>query len=390
MNKLNWKTRLLIVLIAASTFIMALVINQILIESPSELNEKNPLFFDDHNYYLDFYYNNGTYNTEQIITVQSVYVNSSHTNVSVVVNNKLQDSFFAHPSGIVYQGGILKGNYSIWWINVPNLLTTLGQGLGPGTIYNITDPTGFLGEINSNYILIVTRKCVYWPYDQRLGNLLGAQASFEATIYNESNMMKIATATLDITTGNIEVLEGGINSHYSLILFKTNFPISRNRLNQMMVACIYGSIIIVLTYLLMRIDWKNKFLHRIHLNPDKRNETIILATTGILAVILEFVDIWFFLPLGLYGNLLIHGIFICYLGILCFIYRYKLAWLIPSILEVMFIFAIFLIEGEPYVPHLTAFMGSTISWICLVIASGKASTWSEGKTKVGKFLSKFI
>ncbi|MHA1271508.1 MAG: hypothetical protein ACTSPY_17075 [Candidatus Helarchaeota archaeon] len=386
---LRWKNRFLIILITISIFIMSLLINQILIESPSKLNERNPLFFDSNNYYSSFYFNNGSYNYEQIVIIQSININTTTSNITITIGQNLQGYFLAHPNGIVYQNKILKGNFSFWWILVPNLLTTFGQGLEPGKRYDIIDPTGFLGVLNAEYILIIERKGVYWPYDQRLGNLLGAQASFDVSIYNESNMVKIATATYDQTTGNIELLEGGVNIDISLSLFQTNFPISRNRINQMWIALIYGPIIIIVAYLFMRIDWQVKYLRRLHLKSEMRNETSVLLIAGWVAIIIEMVDIWFYLPIGFMGNILIHVVFTAFLGILCIIYRYKLAWLIPSILEIMFILAIVIIEGEPYVPHLTAFMGSTISWLCMVIASGLPNKL-EGKTWLGKILSKFI
>ncbi|MBD3228029.1 MAG: hypothetical protein GF329_07550 [Candidatus Lokiarchaeota archaeon] len=390
MPELNWKTRFLIIIVTVTIFVMSLVINQILIVSPSKLNEKDPYFFDQNDYYASFYFNNGSYNHEQSLVIQSTYLNNTHSNVCITIDDTIEDYFLVHPDGYVYREKYLTSNYSLFWIFVPNLLTTLGQGLEPGKRYNITDPIGILGEINSNYVLIIDRKGVYWPYEQRFSNLLGAQASFDVTIYNKSDMVKIATATYDQTTGNIEILEGGINQQISLFLYETNFPISRNRINQMWIAWIYGPIIIVLLYLLMRYDWKNKFLSKFHLNSEKRNLTTLLLIGGFLSVIIEMVDIWFYIPLGFLGNILIHTIFTISIGILCYFYRYKLAALFPSILEILFVMAIFLVEGEPYVPHLTAFMGSTITFLWIVFATGKPSTWNEGKTKLGKFLSKFI
>ncbi|TFF86194.1 MAG: hypothetical protein EU551_02200 [Promethearchaeota archaeon] len=390
MPQLNWKTRFLIILATASIFVMSLVINQILIVSPSELNEKDPYFFNENNYYASFYFNNGSYGVEQHLTVQSTYLNNTHSNCSIKFDDIVQDYFYVHPNGLVYDDKVLTENYSFYWVFVPNLLTTLGQGLEPGTSYNITDPTGLLGQANSNYVLIIERKGVYWPYEQRFSNLLGAQASFDVTIYNKSDMVKIATATYDQTTGNIEILEGGKNKHITLLLYETNFPISRNRINQMWAAWIYGIILIVALYLLMKVDWKNKFLKRFHLNSEKRNLTTLLMIGGFTSVIIEMIDIWFYIPLGFVGNVLLHTMFTVGMGIFCYHYRYKLAWLFPAILEIMFVMAIFLVEGEPYVPHLTAFMGSTITWLVLVFISGKPSTWSEGKSKLGKFLSKFV
>ncbi|MHA1696416.1 MAG: hypothetical protein ACTSUG_14205 [Candidatus Helarchaeota archaeon] len=388
---LNWKTRLLILILVLSAALGAFVYNQIMIKLPFGPNQEDPKFFET-NRYAYFYYNNGTMGqtNDLVLSVTSTVINQTHSNVTIKIGNKIQGSFFVNPNGIVYQNGKLKGNYSIWWVHISNPLLQLTSGFGiqPGAIFKVIDPTGFMGPAGSNYTAIVEKRLVWWPSSQKLWPILGAQASFQIAIY-DSSKNKVVIAKLDLTCGLIETWDGGVGSRKTLTLFQTDYPISRNRLTAFPALWVIGSILIVATYIFMRVNWQNKYLKRVHLNSEKRNDTTLLLTAGLIAVGIEFVDIWFYVPLGLAGNLYLHLGFIGFLAIICYIQKKRFVWLIPAFLEVAFVFAINFGVGEPYVPSLTAFMGSTISWLCLLWVSKHDNDWSEGKTWVGKILSKF-
>ncbi|MFX0183438.1 MAG: hypothetical protein ACFE95_10190, partial [Candidatus Hodarchaeota archaeon] len=105
-------------------------------------------------------------------------------------------------------------------------------------------------------------------------------------------------------------------------------------------------------------------------SKDERNEITLLLIAGVLAIIIEMIDIWFYLPLGLLGNMGVHLGYTIFLGLICWKQRYRYQWLVPSFLEIGFILALNFVTGDPYVPPLTAFMGSTISCIAIVWASG--------------------
>ncbi|MHA1268405.1 MAG: hypothetical protein ACTSPY_01340 [Candidatus Helarchaeota archaeon] len=389
---LNWKTRLLIIVIVGLAAINSVIFNQIMIEMPNSTNEKDPLFFEKPRY-AAFYYDNGTLgiSQESSLVISCTIINTTHSNVSITIGNKLQGFFYTDPNGIVYQNGTLKGNYSIWWVHVSNPMLGMFTGFGTqqGTIFKMVDPTGFMGPSWNNYTAVVDRKIVWWPTDQRLGAILGAQASFKISIY-DSTKNKVATATLDLTCGILELWDGGINSRQTMTLYQTDYPISRNRLNIFPVLWIGGIILIAVSYIMMRINWKNKFLKRIHLNADKRNDTTLLMAAGLIAFGIEYVDIWFYLPLGIDGNLYLHLGYMGFLALICVLQRKRFVWLIPAFLEVAFVFAINFLVNDPYIPHLTAFMGSTISWLCLLWVSKHPDDWTEGKTRIGKILSKFI
>jgi hypothetical protein len=198
---------------------------------------------------------------------------------------------------------------------------------------------------------------------------LGAQSSFDAKLFNSSNNYLAAKITFDITCGIIEVWEGS-HSPIELRLMQTNFPMSRNRITGIIIEIIFGIISIVVGFTLMSRTWEHQFLTQFTRNSEERNEITLLIIAGVFAITIEMIDIWFYLPLGLFGNIMIHLGFTVFLGLICRKYYYGYQWLLPSLLEIAFILALNFVTGDPYVPPLTAFMGSTISSIALVWASG--------------------
>ncbi|MHA1143313.1 MAG: hypothetical protein ACTSRW_01110 [Candidatus Helarchaeota archaeon] len=389
---LTWRTRLLILVVVASSAIGAALLNQalILIELPGDPNAKEAYFFQT-NRFATYLYEDGTYGHQITLTVQSLLENATHAHVRILISGAEQGDFYVEPiTGIVYQNGVLDNNYSIWWIYAPNPMLSLGQGLVLGTTYNVIDPTGFLGIVDRTYTMIVEQKHVYWPHDQALWFILGAQASFDVGLYDKTNNKRISTATLDLTCGVIELWEGAQSNQIKMTLTITDFPISRNRINILPWVFIFGAVLCAVSYLLMRKKWENKTLALMNIEPEKRNEVAILMIAGVGAIAIEFVDIWFYAPLGLGGNLLLHLGYVLGLAVIIYKYKYGFRWLTPAILEILFVGAINLITNDPYVPHLTAFMGSMISWICLLFVSGYERNFDEGNNIVQKIISKFI
>ncbi len=388
---LKWKIRLTILFIVAFVAVGSALINAIAIETeglPWDTNVKEAYFFNG-NYQMSFLFENGTMNSVQTLKVQGTVLDATHTNVSITIDGILQGFFITSPQGFVYNGSTLTSNYSIWWIYVPNPMLSLGQGLRVGTTYNVIDPTGFLGISNQTYILVVDSKAVYWPTDARLWMILGAQASFQYTLYNKSNLMRISSGWSDLTCGVPFLFDGAQQDHVQLTLYDTNFPISRNRINMFPWVFILGAIAIVSIYLIMRKEWKSRLFSRLNVEPETRNEIIMLVTAGIFAIALEFVDIWWYLPLGLSGNLLLHLGFLGGLALIIWKKKYGFKWLVPGLLEVAFVGVISFATGEPYVPALTAFMGSFISWLCLLYISGYEKS-NEAQKPIEKVLSAFV
>ncbi|MFX0150337.1 MAG: hypothetical protein ACFFAJ_06130 [Candidatus Hodarchaeota archaeon] len=366
---LNKKTRRTVILLVVGIAACSFLINQLLLEIKGMIGDINPkdIYLFQKDYTSVYRYEPGIRDVQQELILTSTVLNETHTNVTIEYDNKIE-SFLSHPNGTVYQDGVIQGNYSIWWIYVPNVLMMFGANAGDK--FSVIDPTGFLGKVNWPYDLVVTRKRTYWPNDLELSNLLGAQSSFDAKLYNNSDDRLIAKMTFDITCGIIEVWEG-FYSPIELTLKSTNFPMSRNRITGIIIESTLGSIIILVTFTLMSVSWNNQFLSRFTwVSKEERNEITLLLIAGVIAIIIEMIDIWFYLPLGLFGNIGLHAGYTVFLGFICWKQRYRYQWLVPSFLEIGFILALNFVTGDPYVPPLTAFMGSTISWIALVWASG--------------------
>ena len=365
---LDKKTRRMITLLIVGIAACSFVINQLTIEIEGIFGDFNPkdiyLFQKDYTSY--YRYENGVKGGQSEFILRSNVLNDTHTNVTLEYDNRIE-FFLAHPNGTVYQNGVLQGNYSIWWIYVPNVFMMFG--VKGGEIYSVIDPTGFLGIVNHPYELYVTRKRTYWPSDLEQSGLLGAQSSFDAKLYNPSDNYLTAKITFDITCGIIEVWEGS-QSPIELTLKHTNFPMSRNRISGIIIELLLGMTAIIATITLMSRTWEKEFLTRFTRELEEKTEIILLVTAGVFAITIEMIDIWFYLPLGFFGNMVVHLGYTVFLGIICWKFRYGYQWLIPSLLEVAFILALNFVTGDPYVPPLTAFMGSTISYIALVWASG--------------------
>jgi hypothetical protein len=365
---LNKKTRRVIVILIVGIVVCSFVINQLTIEIEGMLGDFNPkdIYLFQHDYTSYYRYESGLRGGQSGFILRSNVLNDTYTNVTLEYDDRIE-FFLAHPNGTVYQNGMLQGNYSIWWIYVPNVLMMFG--VKGGEVYSVIDPTGFLGRVDQHYDLVVTRKRTYWPSDLEQSGLLGAQSSFDAKLYNSSNNYLTAKITIDITCGIIEVWEG-FQSPIELRLKQTNFPMSRNRITGIIIELLLGMISIMVVFTLMSRTWEHQFLAQFTRNSEERNEIILLIFAGILAITIEMIDIWFYLPLGFLGNIMLHLGYTLFLGFICWKYLYGYQWLIPSLLEVAFILALNFVTGDPYVPSLTAFMGTTISSIALVWASG--------------------
>ncbi|MFX0061830.1 MAG: hypothetical protein ACFFC7_06550 [Candidatus Hermodarchaeota archaeon] len=375
---LNNKTRVSIIILIIMVFLGAYIANQLLIEieTPGDPNVKESYFFKT-NHFASYRYRNASSETDSVLTIQGQVVNQTHTSVIISINETIQGAFFVDPNGFVYQNGTLQeGAYSIWWVFVPNVFFVLG--INPGDSYDIIDPTGFLGISYQRYTMTVERKLVFWPYEPFQMDLEGAQASFEAAIFEESTHKKVATAILDMTCGVIEQWDGVRNGDwYTLHLTSTSFLMSRHRNIALIFDVIFGILLCGAVLLLTTKSWETPTLSRFTRPKEERNEIFLLVFTGIIAGLIEMIDIWFYLYLGLSGSLILHLGFVFWCLIICRFNGYTYSCAIPAFLEVSFVFALGLVTGEPFVPSLTAFMGSTISWLCLIWFSGCEKYRSE-------------
>ncbi|MFX1506174.1 MAG: hypothetical protein ACFFDC_08660, partial [Promethearchaeota archaeon] len=255
---LDKKTRRMIILLIVGIAACSFVINQLTIEIEGMIGDFNPkdIYLFQQDYTSNYRYENGVKGDHSEFILRSNVLNDTYTNVTLEYDDRIE-FFLTHPNGTVYQDGVLQGNYSIWWVYVPNVLMMFG--VKGGEIYSVIDPTGFLGIVNQHYDLLVTRKRTYWPSDLEQSGLLGAQSSFDAKLYNSSNNYLAAKLTIDITCGIIEVWEGA-QSPIELKLTQTNFPMSRNRITGIIIEVMLGMISIVVVFALMSRTWEHQAL----------------------------------------------------------------------------------------------------------------------------------
>jgi hypothetical protein len=378
---LSVKTRYAILGLVLAISLGSFLFNQaaIALEIPGlDLNKKDVYFFEK-DYAARYKFENGTKNVATTLTLSSHLINETCTNVTIQHDGSVQ-WFLAHPNGTVYQGNELQGNYSIWWIYIPNELMLLG--INAGESFNVIDPTGFLGIVGRAYTLTVEKKLTYWPSEPELMALSGAQASLACNLWDKATNELVSRIIFDVTCGIIETWEGSQSKFIRLTMTETTFPISRNRFVILPCAIVLGICIGVFIALLLKYHKKAKSIE-----AKQREEILSLYVIGAAAMLIEIIDIWFYLYPGVVGMFLIHIFFTVGAGIACWRQNYGYKWLLPSILEIAFVFALSGFTGDPIVPSITAFMGSTITWLCLIWASGYEKHVDDGERGLLKFLS---
>ncbi len=381
---LSAKTRYAILGIVLCIGIGGFIINQVAIEVEipgMDLNVKDACLFAK-DYTSSFKLENGTMGASSTVTLSTSVLNQTHTNVSVELDG-VTSWFLVHPNGTLYQGNQLRGNYSIWWIYIPNVL--MGFGIDAGATYNVVDPTGFLGVAGRAYLLVVDRKMTYWPSDPALMAISGAQASIACSLWDKTTDQLVSQAIIDITCGMIETWEGAQSSYIRMTLVTTDFPISRNRQIVLASAMILSIIVFVVALYLVRVPKKAKSLA-----PQQREQILALVGAGAGAILIEIIDIWFYLFPGSTGMFLIHIAYTAVAGLICARYKFGYKWLIPSILEIAFVFSLSTFTGEAIVPSLTAFMGSTITWLCMIWASGIVKHVNDETRGIKKILADIV
>nr|MDO8085809.1 hypothetical protein [Candidatus Sigynarchaeum springense] len=381
---LSAKTRYSILGLVLCIGLGGFIINQIAIEVEipgMDLNVKDARLFTD-DYASSFKLENGTKGVSTQFTLSTKVLNQTHTNVSITLGGNTS-WFLVHPNGTLYQGGQLRGNYSIWWIYIPNVL--MGFGVKGGEEYDVVDPTGFLGIPGRAYLLVVDRKVTYWPSDPELMALSGAQASIACSVWDKATGQLVSRATIDITCGMIETWEGAQSSYIRMTLVSTDFPISRNRQIVLASAVILSIVVFAIALFLVRVPKKAKSLE-----PKQREQILALVGAGSGAILIEIVDIWFYLYPGELGMFLLHIAYTVVAGIICARYKMGYKWLIPSILEMAFVFSLSTFTGDAIVPSLTAFMGSTITWLGMIWASGIVKHVNDESRGIKKVLADIV
>lgn len=373
---MSTNTRAAVLFAALAVGALGALVNEVLVvvEGPLDVNVKEAYFFERPNV-ATYRYNNGTAGDEQVLVLRGEVLNATARNVTLTVDGSLLGSFVASPDGTLPGTG---GAYSIWWLFIPNpVLMKWGA-----TEYNVVDPTGFLGVPGKNYTASVTGRSVYWPTEKFQAALLGAQAALDLVLLDDAGRV-VAEARLDLTCGVIMEGRGDASGlGASLKLVETTFPMSRNRL----VLLALGAALSIAFVLLALATSERKF----GLSHEQRSEVVTLLSLGCAAILLEEVDIWFYVPFGEDGMQGLHLAFLACMAVACWRFGYGYKWLIPAATEVAFVFTITTFVGEPFVPVLTANLGSTLSWVAMVWASGYERHADEALPPVKRALSTLV
>ncbi len=369
------KRRLLILIILivmgvipVTAIVMARVLNL-------DTNLHDPLYFDSATT-SDFRFYNGTHLTN--LAFDAIPVNATHAQANITLGTTTY-LYNVTPDGRFIDNTVTTNNYSIFWVHIVVTGSTGSETTDQiGRVFSIWDNIGILGAINTAYNLTITGKSTYWPEE---GPLHGAQFSLIFEVRDAGNGL-IATGEMDFTCGMLFILNiGDGNGLTTLKLVNTNYDISRNRLTGIpwVIAVNIGMPCIVFAYL----HFKKK--EELDLTIET---TFLVAMAGVTILVDFFIDIWYYAPLGRSGNLYLHlGIVGIYV-IFCLWRKIHLKYVIPAFLEVAYVFTITLVTGDSYVPHLTAFMGLTVTWLIMLWVSGFKHR--ESKSKLGKLISNFV
>ncbi|MDD1777471.1 MAG: hypothetical protein LUQ65_04820, partial [Candidatus Helarchaeota archaeon] len=283
------------------------------------------------------------------------------------------------PDGRYIDGDRVTNNYSIFWVHI----IVAGSGgseviQNVGRNFSIFDTIGILGTPNTEYKLTITDTYVYWPEE---AGLQGAQFSLIFEVRSLTGVL-VASGEMDMTCGMLFHLEIGTNDGLkTLKLIDTTYDISRNRLSG--IPWIIGVCIATPCIVFLYSHYRKK-----EEMPLTIETTFLVAAGGAVLLVDFFIDIWMYAPLGFAGNLLLHAGVVGIFAAFCLWKQYGFKWVIPGILEIAYVGVMVLATGDSYVPHLTAFMGLTVTWLVMLYASGVPHP--QSKSKLGKLVSNIV
>lgn len=367
---LNAKERLGILILGMMVFLTPFLINQILIIVNSPLNptEINLYQFDTK---IEYTYEEGTYEGEDGNYVLDITVpdNPEEEYNQISVSGEEETEYKAdYETGKYVEGGEVQDVYTIFWVPVKNPMLNFWEFI-ENREFDVVDPIGLIGSVGEQYKLVIGERKVYWDVAPGLD---GAQFSFVIDIFDQ-NDTKVAEGLMDSTCGFLEVLDATGKGKIE-IQDPGNFPISRNRYNMLWWGIICAVAAPVLVYI---------FLKKKEVQKDKIEEiTLLLGVSSTVVLFDIIIDVWFYARIGRSGMLYIHlGLFATY-ALICWYLKYGIKWALPAFLEVAFVFAITTFVGDPYVPHITAFMGLYASYLAMLFRSGLEKRGYENKLDI--------
>ena len=343
------------------------------------INIQNPYYFGT-NYQSRFSYDNGT----SIVTLEfdSIVVDETYSICNITIDSSSIFTYNVSPEG--YYIDPIDGetrNFSIFWVGLVGIINGTGSETveQAGHTYGIIDIIGILGAPNTPYNLTVTTVYNYWPEEP---GLFGAHKSVLYEV-RDSNNVKVAIGEIDYTSGMLFYAHIGAGNIRYLKLEDTDFPIARNRLTGIPIVTVVAIATPIVVFFYLYFKKKEP--------REKLIDTMFLICVGEVVIIVDiFIDVWMyaFIPGGMIGNMVLHAALASVLAVYALYRKVGLKWVIPAFVELLFIYAMCSYTGDSYVPHLTAFMGLSISYLCLLWITGYERIPS--KSRLGKIISEFI
>lgn len=254
----------------------------------------------------------------------------------------------------IVQGGfeqdvtIPEGEYSIFWVYWPNPVVSLPSKIDYAVnSTEVVDYPGILGQPGATYRMRMKQRIIIWS------RILDSQASYRIGLIDEG-AKEIATGIYDATCGLLFWLESHTGSLGVLELERTDFPISRNRNWQVLIAILWGIGVLVYQLLFLR----RKVMEETRKLYSLENEFVVF---GIIAIWIDaFYDIWFFHYLWTPGLVAIHILAVVYV-----FWRFGW-WGIFPLFELAWAGA-FMWGKDGLVPQLTFFPGLIVTWVACLL-----------------------
>lgn len=356
---LDAKKRLAVLIIGGLALIAPFVVNQLLILLDSPLNRTDISLYQTSSRII-YDYESGKLNDQTStfdLIIQVPDPQTGFTSVRAEYGGKQVSFECDYETGKVIQGGVVSEYYTMFFVPVENPMLTFGQPVEQSE-FEIIDIIGFFGSENEIYTLQIGERKVYWDVNPGVD---GAQFSLEITLY-DSNGINIAEGLIDSTCGFLEVIQGGDSNAELTLSSPGNYAMSRNRDNMLLWGLIIGIPLPFVCFIILK---------QRDVDKEEAMEFSLLVGVAVSVVLIDIIiDVWFYAWFGKDWMLYIHLIATALYGLVCLYLRYGIKWIFPAFLEVAFIFAMTNFVGDPYVPHLTAFMGLYASYLAMLFRSG--------------------
>ncbi|MCP4763299.1 MAG: hypothetical protein GY870_16110, partial [archaeon] len=210
--------------------------------------------------------------------------------------------------------------------------------------------------------------------------LHGAQACLLFNITDLSGV-RVGSGIMDKTCGMVFTME--VNGR-TLKLLDTTYDISRNRLYAIPAVIIFAILWPVLMGVYLYI--RKKYLNKEDSKEDIIDSIFLTGLASAISAVDIYSDVWFYAYFGFLGSILLHASVIVAIAVFCLLRGYKIKAIIPGIMELAFVFFITLNAlGDTFAPHLTAFLGLSLSFYAMLWVVGYKKPEKESSKLDGIF-----